>query len=61
MYQGGDRMNRDDKHGDISAHIQPFQGPAPLVSLGKNAEGIDDPDHFSFVETGKTEDRDASK
>ncbi|MDR4937367.1 hypothetical protein RGU11_13315 [Rossellomorea marisflavi] len=54
-------MNRDDKHGDISAHIQPFQGPAPLVSLGKNAEGVDDPDHFSFIETGKTEDKDDSK
>ncbi|MBN8191656.1 hypothetical protein JI667_05770 [Bacillus sp. NTK074B] len=35
---------------DISEHILPAQNTLPLIALGKNAEGKDEPDELSYIE-----------
>lgn len=35
---------------EISAHILPSQNNLPIIAIGKNADGIDEPDELSYIE-----------
>ncbi|KPL61309.1 hypothetical protein [Rossellomorea vietnamensis] len=38
---------------DITDHILPAQNNLPLIALGKNSEGKDEPDELSYIEGQK--------
>jgi hypothetical protein len=38
----------------ISDHILPAQNVFPLIALGKNSEGKDEPDELSYIEGQKS-------
>ncbi|PFA69385.1 hypothetical protein CN378_04180 [Bacillus sp. AFS015802] len=39
---------------EISDHILPAQNNIPLIALGKNVEGKDEPDELSYIEGQKS-------
>ncbi|MCR8849173.1 hypothetical protein NQ095_12190 [Rossellomorea sp. SC111] len=48
-YEGGGLPDFD----DITDHILPAQNNLPLIALGKNAEGKDEPVELSYIEGQK--------
>ncbi|MFI8686475.1 hypothetical protein [Rossellomorea sp. NPDC077527] len=53
-----DRRNVENKSmpdfDDITDHILPAQNTMPVIALGKNADGKDEPDELSYIEGQKS-------